>query len=97
MVSIFVQPRSSKNIIVGQHKNELKIKLTAPPIGGAANKMCIHFLAKCLKIPKSTIEIISGHTGRSKKLLIHLPSEQSKYKRRLHIIELLSSYAKQKP
>jgi len=67
---VFVQPRSSKNMITGFHGDALKIKLKAPPVDGAANKMCVEFLAKCLKIPKSSIEIISGHNSRSKRLLI---------------------------
>ncbi|MBW2166389.1 MAG: DUF167 domain-containing protein [Deltaproteobacteria bacterium] len=51
---VFVQPKSSKNMITGIYGDAIKIKLTAPPIDGAANKMCIKFLAKCFKIPKTT-------------------------------------------
>jgi uncharacterized protein (TIGR00251 family) len=67
---VFVQPRSSKNMIVGLHGDALKIKLKAPPVEGAANKMCIEFVSKRLKLPKSSIEIVSGHNSRSKRLLI---------------------------
>jgi len=67
---VFVQPRSSKNMISGLYKDSLKIKLTAPPVEGAANKMCIKYLAKCLEVPKSSLEIISGHTSRTKKMLL---------------------------
>ncbi|MBW2251208.1 MAG: DUF167 domain-containing protein [Deltaproteobacteria bacterium] len=67
---VFVQPRSSKNMISGLYKDSLKIKLMAPPVEGAANKMCIKYLAKCLEVPKSSLEIISGHTGRTKKMLL---------------------------
>ena len=73
---IFVQPRSAKNIIVGLHGKALKIKLTAPPVDNAANKMCIKFLAKSLGISKSQIQIIAGHTSRTKKILLR--SGQSK-------------------
>ena len=73
---IFVQPRSAKNMIVGLHGEALKIKLTAPPVDNAANKMCIKFLAKSLGVPKSQIEIISGHTSRTKQVLLR--SSQSK-------------------
>ena len=66
---VFVQPRSSKNMITGLHGDALKIKLKAPPVDGAANKMCISFLAKCLKISKSSLEIVSGQTSRSKRVL----------------------------
>jgi uncharacterized protein (TIGR00251 family) len=67
---IFVQPRSSKTMIVGLHGDTLKLKLTAPPVDNAANKMCIKFLAKQLGVSNSQIEIISGHTSRTKKLLL---------------------------
>ncbi len=70
LVNIFVQPRSSRNKIAGIHGNDLKINLTAPPVGGAANKMCIKFFAKALGWPKSYIEIKSGHTARKKVIKI---------------------------
>jgi len=67
---VFIQPRSSKNMIEGIYGDAIKIKLTAPPVNGAANRMCIKYLANILKIPQSKIEIISGHTSRTKYLLI---------------------------
>jgi uncharacterized protein (TIGR00251 family) len=67
---IHVQPRSSKNEIVGLHGDALKIKLTAPPVGGVANKMCLTYLSKCLGVSKSSLEILSGHTGRTKRILL---------------------------
>ncbi|MGD8882561.1 MAG: DUF167 domain-containing protein [Desulfobacterales bacterium] len=72
---VLVQPRSSKNLIVGAHGDALKVKVTAPPVAGAANKMCIKFLAKCLGIPHFLIEIISGQNSRTKKILLR--SEQT--------------------
>ena len=66
---VFVQPRSSINRIVGVYGDALKVSVTAPPVGGAANQMCIKFLAKQLGIPSHLLEIISGHTGRTKKIL----------------------------
>jgi uncharacterized protein len=77
ILKVFIQPRSSKNMIAGQHGDALKIKLTAPPVDDAANKMCIQYLAKCLKIPKSSIEIISGHTSRTKRLLLRYKNEKN--------------------
>jgi uncharacterized protein len=59
--------------VTGIHQNALKIRLTAPPVDNAANKMCIKFLSSQLKIPASRMEIVSGHTGRKKKVLIRYP------------------------
>ncbi len=70
ILKIFIQPRSSKNMIVGQHGDSLKLKLTAPPVSGAANKMCVKYLAKCLSVSASSLEIISGHGSRTKKILL---------------------------
>ena len=73
---IFVQPRSSKNTVVGLHDGALKLKLTAPPVDNAANKMVIAFLSKQLGVSKSRIEIISGHTGRNKQVLLRYSSDK---------------------
>ncbi len=75
-LKVFIQTRSSKNMIAGLHGDALKIKLTAPPVNGAANKMCIKYLAKCLDVPASSIEIRSGHSSRTKRLFVHLTADK---------------------
>ena len=67
---VFVQPRSSKNQIAGRHGDALKVRLTAPPVDGAANALCVKYLAKCLGVPKSALEIVAGHTGRTKRIRV---------------------------
>ena len=69
-VSLLIQPRASKNEIVGPQGESLKVRLTAPPVAGAANKMCVTYLAKSLRISKSSLEIISGQSSRHKQILI---------------------------
>jgi uncharacterized protein (TIGR00251 family) len=69
LIRIYVQPRAAKNAVAGIHANALKLRLTAPPVDGAANKMCLQFLAKQLRVPKSALQIASGHTSRSKTIL----------------------------
>jgi len=73
LFKIVVQPRASRNKIVGLHGDALKIKLTAPPVDGAANKMVVTYLSKCLDIPKARLEIKTGHTGRQKQILLLFP------------------------
>jgi len=65
-LSIRIQPRASKNGIVTMAGGGLKIRLTAPPVDGAANEALVKFLAETLSIPKSHVEIVSGHTSREK-------------------------------
>jgi hypothetical protein len=75
LFNVSLQPRSSKNMIVGLHAESLKVKVTAPPVDGAANRMCIQFLAKCLSVSPSSLEIITGLNSRTKTIL--LKSRQS--------------------
>jgi uncharacterized protein len=71
---VLVQPRASKKAVVGLHQNALKIKLTAPPVEGAANEQCIEVLAKALERPKSTLSIVNGQTNRRKQILARAKS-----------------------
>jgi uncharacterized protein (TIGR00251 family) len=87
---IFVQPRSSKNMIVGLHGDALKLKLTAAPVDNAANKMCIKFLAKHLGVSNSQIEIISGHTSHTKQLLLRSDLEKITEQERNHLKDLIN-------
>jgi uncharacterized protein len=75
VLTLFVQPRSSRNMIAGLHGQALKIRLTAPPVDNAANRMCVQYLSKCLNVPKSAIEILTGQTGRTKQVLVRVPND----------------------
>ena len=70
LLSLYVQPRSSRNAFAGLHDNALKLRLTTPPIDGKANKAVIAFLAKTLNIPRSAVVIQSGLKNRRKQVLI---------------------------
>ncbi len=94
LVNIFVQPRSSRNKISGIHGDDLKINLTAPPVGGAANRMCIKFFAKSLGWPKSFIEIKSGHSGRRKVLKISYDGNNLSKNNKARLITRLIKFIK---
>ena len=70
LVKIYLQPKSSKNEIVGPYRDGIKVKVTAPPIEGKANEALIRLLAKKLGIPSSSIEILKGDHSREKTLRI---------------------------
>lgn len=70
ILNIHVQPRASKNQICGLQGEELKIRLTSPPVEGAANKLCREFLADLFGVAKSYVEIISGESSRHKRVKI---------------------------
>jgi uncharacterized protein (TIGR00251 family) len=65
-LSIRIQPRASKNEIVMMDDGNHKIRLTAPPVDGAANESLVKFLSDILSVAKSSVEIVSGHTSREK-------------------------------
>ena len=54
-LKIILQPKASKDQIVGLHDDELKITITAPPVDGQANAHLLKFLSKTFKVPKSAI------------------------------------------
>jgi uncharacterized protein len=70
ILSLHIQPRASKNEVCGIQENALKIRLTSPPVDGAANKLCREFLAGLFDVPKSSVEIIAGETSRHKRVRI---------------------------
>ena len=65
-ITVYVQPRASKTEVVGMHGDALKIRLTAPPVDNAANEALIDFIAAKLGIPKSSVRVAAGATGRRK-------------------------------
>jgi uncharacterized protein (TIGR00251 family) len=70
IIKIYLQPKASKNEIVGPYRDGIKVKVTAPPIEGKANDALIRFLSKELGISPSSIEIVKGHHSREKTLKI---------------------------
>ena len=68
--SAAIQPRASRNQIIGIHNHSLKIKLTSPPVDGAANQACIKFLARAFRVSPSRLSIVKGETSRNKTIRI---------------------------
>ena len=70
---ILLQPKASKDHIVGLHEDELKISITAPPVDGQANAHLLKYLSKLFKVPKSTIVLEKGELNRHKQVFIPAP------------------------
>lgn len=65
-IAVRVQPRASRDEIAGLHGNALKLRLTAPPVEGAANAACVGLIASALDVPRARVRIVAGHQARDK-------------------------------
>jgi uncharacterized protein (TIGR00251 family) len=81
LLSVKLQPRASKDEICSPLGDELKIKVTAPPVDAAANQALIELLAEKLDCPRGRVELIRGQTSRHKTVKLHgfTPEEVLKY------------------
>ena len=71
VLTVKVVPRASRSEIVGFQDNVLKVRLTSPPVDGAANNELVKLISKQLRVPRSNVELIGGLTSRNKTLRIH--------------------------
>ena len=71
LLAVKLQPRASKNEIIGALGEELRIKVTAPPVDAAANEALVRLLAETLDCPRGKVELIRGHTSRHKIIKLH--------------------------
>ena len=65
-----VVPRASRSEIAGEHDGALRVRVTAPPVDGAANEELVRLLARELKVRAGAVEIVSGHSSRNKSVLV---------------------------
>ena len=91
---ILVVPKSSRNQIVGVQEDALKVKLTAPPVDGAANKACLAFLAKTFDLPKSALELVAGQSSRRKQVMIRFAADNPGREQLQRVRDLLLAYEK---
>jgi len=64
--AVRVVPRASKTAVAGEHDGALKVRVAAPPVEGAANRELTRFLAKRLGVPSGSVEVVGGHTSKTK-------------------------------
>jgi uncharacterized protein (TIGR00251 family) len=86
--AVHVQPRASRNEACGIQGEELKLRLTAPPVDDAANRLCVEFLAGLLGVAKSRVAVIAGAKSRHKTIRVSDMSGEA-------VRTLLASTAKQ--
>lgn len=69
-LAIWLQPRGSRNQVVGEREGAVVIKLQAPPVDGAANAALLRFVAQCLDVAPSTVQLLRGHASRRKQISV---------------------------
>ena len=80
-IAIRVTPRSARPGIGGWRpgvdgREELEVRVAEAPADGAANAAAIKLLAKALRVPRSEIEVVSGHSSRHKRLAVPLEPDE---------------------
>lgn len=68
--NIHVVPRASKSEIIGEVEGNLKVRISAPPVDGAANEEVVRLLARTFGVVKSNVAIVSGQTSKTKRIRI---------------------------
>jgi len=75
VLRLYIQPKASRDTIVGLHGDELKVAITAPPVDGQANAHLVKFLAKQFRVAKNQVLIEKGELGRHKQVKITHPQQ----------------------
>nr|VFK51260.1 MAG: hypothetical protein BECKTUN1418D_GA0071000_100634 [Candidatus Kentron sp. TUN]VFK52605.1 MAG: hypothetical protein BECKTUN1418F_GA0071002_101033 [Candidatus Kentron sp. TUN]VFK53103.1 MAG: hypothetical protein BECKTUN1418E_GA0071001_101232 [Candidatus Kentron sp. TUN] len=73
ILEILVQPRASRNEVVGIQGNRLKLRIAAAPVDGKGNEQIIKFLAKEFRVPKSSLTVLAGARSRNKRIGVRGP------------------------
>lgn len=76
IISVRITPRSGKSQVFGiRGDGTVLARVSAPPVDGAANQALVELLASFYGVAKSRVGIVSGHTGRNKRVEVEGPSE----------------------
>jgi hypothetical protein len=84
-IKVRVQPRASRDEIMGYRGDALRVRVTAPPERGRANEAVIALLADALDVAKSRINIVRGTASREKLVMIESLTPEE-VQRRLSVI-----------
>ncbi|MGB7800593.1 DUF167 family protein YggU [Buttiauxella sp.] len=75
VLRLYIQPKASRDSIIGLHGDELKVAITAPPIDGKANAHLVKYLAKQFRVAKSQVVVEKGELGRHKQVKVIDPQQ----------------------
>ncbi|WP_148569568.1 DUF167 family protein YggU [Leclercia adecarboxylata] len=75
VLRLYIQPKASRDTIIGLHGDEVKVAITAPPVDGQANAHLVKYLAKQFRVEKSQVLLEKGELGRHKQVKILNPQQ----------------------
>jgi len=75
VLEIHLQPGAAHDALAGTHGDRLKIRITAAPVDGKANDHLLRYLAMLFDVPRSRVNLLSGHSSRIKRVRIHRPGK----------------------
>jgi uncharacterized protein (TIGR00251 family) len=70
VIDVRVIPRAARPGLAGTRDGALLVRLSAPPVEGAANEELIEVLAKALGVPKRAVTIVAGERSRAKRVAV---------------------------
>lgn len=79
IIEVQVQPKASRDEIVGFQNGRVKVRITAAPQGGKANERLREIIAKALGVSKSSVQIIKGETSRLKTIRVFGVGQDNKF------------------
>lgn len=65
-----VVARASRTEAAGEHDGDLRVRVAAPPVEGAANEELTRYLARSLGVTQRDVEILSGHASKLKRVRV---------------------------
>ncbi len=75
LLDLQIQPGAAHDELVGLHGERLKIRISAPPVDGRANRHLIDYLAELFGVPRARVILLRGETGRAKTVRIESPAQ----------------------
>lgn len=73
ILQLYIQPKASRDQLIGLHGTEIKLAITAPPVEGKANAHIQKLLAKMFTVSKSQVVLTKGELSRHKQVQIVAP------------------------
>src|SRR5882672_3331167 len=70
VLRVQVVPRASRSEVIGEHNGNLRVRVAAPPVDGAANEELVRTLARCFGVKRAAIEITAGHASKTKQVCV---------------------------